>query len=75
MFKRLLTLKDVSPVFTEYVQAFGTKVTGEDDPFFGSYTRKVSFPLNGNLRSENDHYGMINHPFMMTQTMSLLTIV
>ncbi|KAI9779425.1 MAG: hypothetical protein M1839_007390 [Geoglossum umbratile] len=56
MFKRLLTLKDVSPIFTEYVQAFGTKVTGEDDPFFGSYNRKVSFPLNGALRSENDHY-------------------
>ncbi|CAJ2502505.1 Uu.00g098990.m01.CDS01 [Anthostomella pinea] len=41
-YQRLLVSHGVSPVFIDAIQAFGSKVTGEDDPYFNLHSLRAS---------------------------------
>jgi hypothetical protein len=58
-FRKLLTFHRVSSFFLDYVHAFGSKVTDEDDPFFSSYDVSMPDTLNAELQEGPDHYGRL----------------
>ena len=57
LLKMLMTFFHVSPSFLTYLFTFGLKATTDDNPFFGSYTRRMFLPVAERERSEKDCYG------------------
>ncbi|OAL51490.1 hypothetical protein IQ07DRAFT_585892 [Pyrenochaeta sp. DS3sAY3a] len=58
---RIIAHHDISPLMIDFVQCYGTKVTGEDNPFYGLFYSSFSSASQATFPSSMDHFDFCFH--------------
>ncbi|KAH7086775.1 hypothetical protein FB567DRAFT_51090 [Paraphoma chrysanthemicola] len=52
----------ITPLMLDFLHCFGAKVTGEDNPYYGTFYARFSGPAGATGVPTNPHYGMLRYP-------------
>jgi hypothetical protein len=55
----------IPPVLLDFIHCFGAKVTGEDNPFYGTFHSSISLEKGNGSKPRGWQYGMSNLPSLL----------